>query len=299
MVKNFCSRRRPVIAIVFDDATLNEAVWAPLIDHSMWITEMPYALNNVDLSHLEPIIDSINAELIPRLRSAWIWPFMAILLSSLIPLLAYIGVLAVKQDRLTVIVVSVVFGLCFMSALFQPGLRELMGLSITLVGSSVTKERGTKAQYVARQIRTAVASFYSCFISYSSKDQEFTDRLYYDLKRHNILCWYAPKDLKTGEYFRQEIEDAIRLYDKLLLVLSKDSVASHWVREEVEACLEREMKEDRNILFPIRIDDFAMNTSMGWAASIRRQRHVADFSHWDRQGQYDSALELLLQHLAA
>ncbi len=69
--------------------------------------------------------------------------------------------------------------------------------------------------------------FYSCFISYSSKDQAFAERLYADLQSKNVRCWFAPEDLKIGDKFRVRIDESIRLYDKLLLVLSEHSLASN------------------------------------------------------------------------
>ena len=44
--------------------------------------------------------------------------------------------------------------------------------------------------------------FYSCFISYSSKDEAFAERLYADLQGENVRCWFAPEDLKIGDKFR-------------------------------------------------------------------------------------------------
>ena len=55
--------------------------------------------------------------------------------------------------------------------------------------------------------------FYSCFISYSTRDGEFGERLYADLQVKGIRCWFAPEDLKIGDRFRQRIDDAIRLHD--------------------------------------------------------------------------------------
>ena len=40
--------------------------------------------------------------------------------------------------------------------------------------------------------------------------------------------------MKIGDRIRPRIDETIRLYDKLLLVLSKTSVASQWVEQEVE-----------------------------------------------------------------
>jgi TIR domain len=41
-------------------------------------------------------------------------------------------------------------------------------------------------------------NFYSCFISYSSKDQGFAERLYADLQSKDVRCWFAPHHMKTG-----------------------------------------------------------------------------------------------------
>src|SRR4051794_25977363 len=34
--------------------------------------------------------------------------------------------------------------------------------------------------------------FYSCFISYSSRDEKFADRLHADLQAKGVRCWFAP-----------------------------------------------------------------------------------------------------------
>jgi len=77
--------------------------------------------------------------------------------------------------------------------------------------------------------------FYSCFISYSSKDEEFVERLHADLQANGIRCWFALEDLKIGDKIRSRIDDAIRMHDKLLLILSSNSILSDWVETEVES----------------------------------------------------------------
>ena len=75
--------------------------------------------------------------------------------------------------------------------------------------------------------------FYSCFISYASQDQAFAERLHADLQNKGVRCWFAPKDLSIGAKIRARIDETIRPYDKRLLVLSKASVMSQWVEQEV------------------------------------------------------------------
>ena len=141
---------------------------------------------------------------------------------------------------------------------------------------------------------------YSCFISHSSKDRDFCERLHNDLQGAGVRCWFAPEDLKIGDKFRDEIETAIRVHDKLLLVLSEHSVQSEWVATEVEGAFEREQRHrDRLVLFPVRLDDAVMDTSQGWAGDIRRRRHIGDFTRWKDHDSYTKAFDRLLRDLRA
>lgn len=141
--------------------------------------------------------------------------------------------------------------------------------------------------------------FYSCFISYSSNDDEFAKRLHADLQDNGVRCWFAPEDLKIGERIRPGIDEAIRLHDKLLLILSEHSVSSQWVEQEVETALERERKQKRTSLFPIRLDDAVMESMGGWAALIRNTRNIGDFTRWKEHDEYQEAFERLLRDLKA
>src|SRR6266581_7109331 len=95
--------------------------------------------------------------------------------------------------------------------------------------------------YIRSLIGKAI-EYYSCFISYSSKDEAFANRLYADLQNNNVRCWFAPEDMKIGDKIRPRIDESIHIYDKLLLVLSEHSVASKWVDFEVEAAMDKEQE---------------------------------------------------------
>ena len=141
--------------------------------------------------------------------------------------------------------------------------------------------------------------FYSCFISYSSQDQAFAERLHADLQAKGVRCWYAPEDLTIGESILSGIDKGIRLHDKLLLVLSTDSVHSRWVEHEVEAALYEELRSDRKakMLFPIRLDNVVMETDVDWTYRIRQTRHIGDFTQWKDHDAYQQAFERLLRDL--
>jgi hypothetical protein len=142
--------------------------------------------------------------------------------------------------------------------------------------------------------------FYSCFISYSSKDTPFAERLHADLQAKGIRTWFAPEDMKIGDEIRDRIDESIQVHDKLLLVLSEASVNSEWVRNEVETALERERQQQgRTVLFPVRLDDAVMTAPVGWAGLIRRRRHIGDFTRWKDHDAYQAAFQRLLRDLQA
>jgi hypothetical protein len=69
------------------------------------------------------------------------------------------------------------------------------------------------------------------------------------------------------------------------------------VDEEVEAALEKERKSGKLVLFPIRLDDAVMETDQAWAASLRRPRHIGDFSNWKDHDAFKKAFERLRRDL--
>lgn len=151
----------------------------------------------------------------------------------------------------------------------------------------------------SRSLISNPIEYYTCFISYSSKDQAFVERLYADLQNKGVRCWFAPEDMKIGDKIRPRIDEAIRIHDKLLLVLSKHSVESDWVEKEVETAIEKERRQNKPVLFPIRLDDTVMTTTQAWAADIRRARHIGDFRNWKNHDDYQKSFSRLLRDLKA
>ncbi len=114
-----------------------------------------------------------------------------------------------------------------------------------------------------------------------------------------MRCWLATEDLKIGDIFRSRIDEAIRIHEKLLIVLSANSISSPWVEKEVETAFERERREGKVVLFPIRLDDAVMKTAESWAADIRNTSHIGAFSRWKEHDAYTKALDRLQRDLKA
>jgi hypothetical protein len=142
-------------------------------------------------------------------------------------------------------------------------------------------------------------SFYSCFISYSAKDDDFAKRLHADLLDKGVPCWFAPHDLPIGGKILDEIDAAIRRRDKVLLILSEHSIKSDWVEDEVKTAYEEERKRRQTVLFPIRLDDVVMDTNEAWAAKLRADRHIGDFRSWKDHDSYKQSFDSVLLALAA
>jgi uncharacterized protein YjbI with pentapeptide repeats len=152
--------------------------------------------------------------------------------------------------------------------------------------------------YLRSRLRQAIHQYYSCFISYSAKDEDFADRIHADLQNSGVRCWFAPHDMPIGSKIRDEIDVAIRLRDKVLLILSENSIASDWVENEVDAAYEEERKRKQPVLFPIRLDTAVKETEKAWAANLRRARNIGDFEHWKDHDSYQRSLERVLRDLS-
>jgi hypothetical protein len=159
---------------------------------------------------------------------------------------------------------------------------------------------GVPDEFIAyiRSLVGRAIEFYSCFISYSSKDQGFAERLYADLQDEGVRCWFAQEDMKIGDKIRDRLDHAIRRHDKMLLVLSANSIGSEWVEDEVTIAFEEERRRDRTVLFPVRVDHTIFDTEEPWAAKAR-QRHIGDFCQWKQPDVYQKAFDRLLRDLKA
>jgi len=157
------------------------------------------------------------------------------------------------------------------------------------------------------QSLTTGANFNSCFISYSTRDQEFADHLHTNLQMQGVRCWFAPHDIQGGKKLHEQIDHAIRVYDRLLLILSEASMASDWVKTEIANARQREIREARKMLFPISLVPYdqikewkAFDADNGKdSAREIREYFIPDFSNWKDHDSYQAAFQRLLRDLKA
>jgi hypothetical protein len=111
--------------------------------------------------------------------------------------------------------------------------------------------------------------------------------------------------LQGGKKVVQQITEAIHLQEKLLLVLSVNSIGSEWVATEIKKARKREREEGHQVLFPIRLTSF--DVLKNWElfdsdagsdlAEEVRSYFIPDFSNWRDESSYRKALDRLLSDL--
>jgi len=102
-----------------------------------------------------------------------------------------------------------------------------------------------------------------------------------------------------------QIETAIRVYDKLLIILSEASLQSEWVMTELRKAFKAGRREGRRKLFPVRLVD--METIQAWEcfdadsgkdlATELREYFIPDFSDWKNHDKFEAAFARLLKNL--
>lgn len=93
------------------------------------------------------------------------------------------------------------------------------------------------------------------FLSHSSADKAFANLLYADLKQAGCVPWLDEWNIVGGQSIPAEIEKGIDESDFLLILLSKHSVKSNWVRAEWESAIWDENKDRQVRVIPILIEE--------------------------------------------
>lgn len=88
------------------------------------------------------------------------------------------------------------------------------------------------------------------FISYSSRDRGIAEKICAFLESSDIICWIAPRDVRPGYDWDEEIIDAIDQVKAVVLILSQNSNESIHVKHEVGQAVSKE-----KAIFPIRIQN--------------------------------------------
>lgn len=92
------------------------------------------------------------------------------------------------------------------------------------------------------------------FISHTAADKPFVRRLAARLEKSHFPVWLDEHDLIAGDPLPESIGKALQAAKVVLVVVSKASVASKWLRYELNVATERMIKGECRVI-PIVIDE--------------------------------------------
>lgn len=91
----------------------------------------------------------------------------------------------------------------------------------------------------------------SVFLSHSSIDKPFVEKLAKDLMRVGINVWFDKWTINVGDSLTWRIEEGLQENDYLGIVLSPEALESEWVKSELSAAWCRQMTSRKIIVLPI------------------------------------------------
>jgi len=140
----------------------------------------------------------------------------------------------------------------------------------------------------------------SVFLSHTSVDKPFVEKLGKDLKKLGVNVWFDKWEIKVGDSITWKIEDGIRENEYLAIVLSPEALNSSWVKSEISAAWVKQMNTKKIVLLPIlyrdcnipllladrKYADFRKEYSLGLAelASVLgiKEIETIDIENWRR-----------------
>jgi|GEM_PF-1041681 len=167
--------------------------------------------------------------------------------------------------------------------------------AITSVSTSVKAEPSSMSP-------ATESTGYDVFISYASPDKETAFRFCEELERRNIRCWIAPRNVRAGKEYTEEIIRGLDRAQHMVLMLSQAANQSIFVKREVERAISYNKP-----VFPVRIEDVMPAPSLellissshwidAWAGKL--DTHIDQLAR-DLNDDDEAPLESLRQHDSA
>lgn len=142
---------------------------------------------------------------------------------------------------------------------------------------------------MARMLETRAMTLPRIFVSHSSEDAAFANRLSNDLRNHGADVWLDSSHMSSGDFIAR-INQALQQRDVVVLVLTPAAIRSNWVTQEFNAAIARSHQSFMRA--PLVI--MAQPCSLSDIPPLWTVYHRYDATH-----DYQNALTGLLQALGA
>lgn len=109
----------------------------------------------------------------------------------------------------------------------------------------------------------------SIFISHSSLDFDFANKLCELLEENNLPCWIAPRDIPYGNIWPEKISSAIERAKVLIFIFTEHSNQSPQVLNEVNLALQNGIK-----IFPVHLTRKPYNPCLRYLLSLHQSIYI-------------------------
>ncbi len=106
-------------------------------------------------------------------------------------------------------------------------------------------------QRIARQLESRG----TVFLSHNASDKEFVRRLAVDLANDGFEPWLDEAEILPGDSIVEKVNDGLKGAEFLVAVLSPHSVASAWVKRELNSTLMTQLSGKHIVLLPVLLKD--------------------------------------------
>lgn len=127
------------------------------------------------------------------------------------------------------------------------------------------------------------------FVSYSTSDQDFADRLVAYLESKGIPCWIATRDIPNGVDFTDAITEAIQNCQYFILIGSESSNISRHVKNEIAMAFDKE-----KTIIPYKIEDFKFSDSINYYLTLKQFIHA--YKYDEKEG-LDRLVDSILNNI--
>jgi uncharacterized protein YjbI with pentapeptide repeats len=139
----------------------------------------------------------------------------------------------------------------------------------------------------------------SYFISCSSEDEIFAKKLYTDLQKNGIRCWFLPDQYYINHDRTSDVNaliyNAINLDVKIILVISKNLSNKIWINAEIQQLIHHDT--ETKILIPIIIDKEFFIDQNEWYSSLKSKWNILDFIFWRNEIKYQKSISQLIRKI--
>ena len=119
------------------------------------------------------------------------------------------------------------------------------------------------------------------FLSYASADRERVRSIVDGLTNADMSVWWDRK-IPAGETYSVVIGEQLKQADVVVVIWSRDSIASEWVQAEADR------GKRRDVLIPVLLDDVADDLPLGFALL-----QAVDFRAWNKRSDAPEVTELV------